>query len=120
MRLMHFSTPGVGLAAPGDRAGVLDNAPARPGAQLEQASSEGARQDRAYGLGESAGDSPAVPNQSAVFPPYYDNVVKPKLVAAETNDALAREAIADALNWARNAELAGMQNDPEYQRLATR
>ena len=95
---------------------MLDNAPARPGAQLEQAASEGARQDRASGLGESAGDSPSVPDPSAVFPPYYDNVVKPKLIAAETNDALATEAIAEALNWARNAELAGLENDPEYQR----
>ena len=116
MRLMHFSTPGVGLAAPGDRAGVLDNPPARAGAQLEQAASEAARQDRASGLGESPGDSPAVPDPSAVFPPYYDDVVKPKLVAAETNDALARDAIAEALSWARNAELMGMENDPEYQK----
>ena len=117
LRLMHFSTPGVGLATASERAGVADNAPTRPGSQLEQAASEGARQDRASGLGESAGPgSPAPPAPGAVFPPYYDNVVKPKLVAAETNDALARDAIAEALNWARNAELIGLENDPEYQK----
>ena len=116
MRLMHFSTPGVGRAAPGDRAGVLDNPPARSGAQLEQIASEAARQERAAGLGESPGDSPAVPDASAVFTSYYDSVVKPRLTAAETNDALAADAIATALNWARNAELMGLESDPEYQR----
>jgi hypothetical protein len=57
-----------------------------------------------------------VPDPSAVFPPYYDDVVRPKLTAAETNDALARDAIAEALAWARNAELMGLENDPEYQK----
>ena len=117
LRLMHFSTPGVGLASAAERAGVADNPPSRPGGQLEQASSEGARQGRASGLGESAGPgAPAPPSPAAVFSSYYDGVVRPKLVAAETDDALARDAIAEATGWARNAELMGLQNDPEYQK----
>ena len=37
-------------------------------------------------------------------------------MAAETNDALAADAIAEANRWARNAELMGLENDPEYQK----
>lgn len=97
LRLMHFSTPGVGLATPAERAAVVAHPPARAGAQLEQAAAQ-------------------VPDPGTVFPPFYDSVVRPKLQAAETNDALARDAIAEGLNWARSAELMGLENDPEYLR----
>jgi len=114
LRPMHFATVGVGLAT--DRATALARVPARTTAQLEHVVSESARERRLQAIGPAAR---AALGPAAVFPAYFDGVVRPKLTAAETNDALAREAIAEALNWAKNAELAGLENDPEYDKRRT-
>ncbi|MGH2714220.1 MAG: hypothetical protein ACRDM7_10120, partial [Thermoleophilaceae bacterium] len=82
----------------------------RPLAQLEQAVAEATRAQRA---GEEG------PPLSSLYPPllaYYDEVVRPKLQAAESSDRLAPDAIANALGWARQALLIGMDGDPEFER----
>ena len=111
LRLMHFSTAGVARTTEADREQIAARVPERPIAQLEQSIAEHARVAREDALSRAA----TPPSPGAVFPPFFDSVVRPRLTAAETNETLAREAIAEALNWARNAELAGMTNDPAYQ-----
>ncbi|MGH2945058.1 MAG: CARDB domain-containing protein [Solirubrobacteraceae bacterium] len=109
LRLMHFSTTGIGLGTAADRAGVNARPGSRPLAQLEQALAEAARAQRA---GEDG------PPLSSLQPPmlaFYDEVVRPKLQAAESSERLAPDAIANALGWARNLELAGLAYGPGYE-----
>ena len=106
LNLMHFSTAGVGLGTSADR-GAIDARPgSRPLAQLEQALADLTRRDRA---GEDVDLTPLVTPMMA----YYDQVVRPKLQAAETSERLAPDALAAALSWARNAALLGMSG-PDY------
>ena len=107
LKLLHFSTAGVGLGTSADRAAVDGRPGARPLAQLEAALAEATRQDR---NGEQS-------DLSTLGPPllaYYDEAVKPRLIAAETSEALAPNAIANALSWARQLALVSLDQGPEY------
>lgn len=106
INLMHFSTVGVGLGTSADRAAVDARPGSRPLAQLEQALADLTRQDRAD---DDTDLTPLVAPMMA----YYDEVVRPRLQAAETSERLAPAALAQALSWARNAELLGMSG-PDY------
>jgi hypothetical protein len=46
---------------------------------------------------------------------FYDEVVKPKLQAAETSEALAADAISHALSWDRQLQLIGLAEGAEYE-----
>ena len=113
LRLMHFSTAGVALATGADRAAAAARVPRREMAQLEHAVAEAARERRLQAPSRAA--RAAVPPAS-VFIAFFDNVVRPKLIAAQTNENLAGEAISQAVSWARNAELIGLGSDPEIDR----
>ena len=109
LRLMHFSTAGIGLGTAADRAAVNARPGSRPLAQLEQALAEATRAQRA---GEEG------PPLSSLQPPllaFYDEVVRPKLQAAESSERLAPDAIATALGWARQLELVGLATGPGYE-----
>lgn len=101
MKLTHFSTPGVGLGTDADREMVADHPPARTQAQYEQLLAEAPPQDR---LGKWVELSNA----------YFDDIVHPELVKAETDDSIAEQAIADAISWARQGALLGLEDDPGY------
>ena len=90
INLMHFSTAGVGLGTAADRAAVNDRPGSRPLAQLEQALADAARRQR-------NGEDVPMPETAKPMLAYYDEVVKPRLQAAETSEALAPDAIAQAL-----------------------
>jgi hypothetical protein len=119
----HFSTAGVGLATPGDRAGVGDHPTARDQGQIAGQIAELIRKARE---GDPNGDGPVdselAPSIEALMNSYYDGVVKPQLAAAENNprnDALVRDAIADALSWVRNMQLYLSRGDNPYSSTRT-
>ena len=93
----HFSTPGVGLATPADRAGVGDHPTARDQGQIAGPIAELIRKAReADPNGDGSRRSSARATIEAFMNSYYDGVIKPQLVAAEANprnDALVRDAI---------------------------
>ena len=105
----HFSTPGVGLGTQGDRDGVGDHPTARDQGQIAGQIAELLRQAReADPNGDGPVDSGLAPAIESLMNSYYDGVIKPQLAAAEgnpRNDALVRDAIADALSWVRNMQL---------------
>lgn len=119
----HFSTPGVGLGTDGDRAGVGNHPTARDQGQIAGQIAELIREAReADPNGDGPGDPQLGPKLEALMNSYYDGVVKPQLVAAEgnpRNDALVRDAIADALSWVRNMQLHLSRGDDPYSSART-
>lgn len=109
IRVMHFSSTGIGLGTADDRAYVDAHPGRRPLAQLEQALAEPTRAKRA---GEARRQFSPLSGPMMAF---YDEVVKPKLQAAETNEALAPDAISHALGWDRQLQLVGLAVGPEYE-----
>ena len=107
LRLLHFSTAGVGLGTAADRNAVNDRPGARPLAQLEQALAETTRQDR-------SGLDPDLSTLEAPLLAYYDHAVRPQLLAAETSEALAPNAISGAMTWARQLALLSMNKGEKY------
>lgn len=105
----HFSTPGVGLASPADRANVMDHPAFRDQAQVDGQIADLLSQARkADPDGGGSLDPTFAQSFEAIMNSHYDGAVKPQLAAAELNprnDALVRDAIADALAWARAMEL---------------
>ncbi len=114
----HFSTPGVGLATPADRAGVGNHPTARDQGQIGGQIAELVRKAReADPNGDGPVDPELAPSIEALMNGYYDGVIKPQLAAAESNprnDALVRDAIADALSWVRNMQLYLSRGDDAY------
>ena len=113
IRLMHFSTTGIGLGTAADRASVDAHPGSRPLAQLEQALSEATRAER------SGEEGPPLSSLSEPMMAFYDEVVKPKLQAAETSEALAADAISHALSWDRQLQLLGLAEGAEYEARST-
>lgn len=115
----HFSTPGVGLGSSGDRAGIGDHATARDQGQIAGAIAELLREAReADPNGDGPADTTLGPKIESLMNSYYDGVVRPQLAAAEQNprnDALVRDAIADALSWVRNMQLHLSGKDDPYE-----
>ena len=105
----HFSTPGVGLASPADRASVQSHPPARDQGQIAGAITDLLRQVReADPNGDGGIPRATVAQIKALMNSYYDGVIKPQLRFREQNprnEALVRKAIADALSWVRNFQL---------------
>jgi hypothetical protein len=85
----------VAAATDAERAAVLAHTPARANARLEQEL--------------AAGQTPAL--QLSTVTGHYDRVVQPGLQAASTADSKAPDAIFDALQWARQAEVLGIGGD---------
>lgn len=122
-QIEHFSTPGVGLGTAGDRAGVNNHPPARDQAQIAGAISDLIREAReADPNGDGPGDPDLGSKIEALMNAHYDGVIKPQLAAAEQNprnDALVRDAIADALSWVRNMQLHLSSGDDPYSSART-
>ena len=104
----HFSTPGIGLGTPGDRAGVLEHPPARDQAQVAGAISELLRGVREADPSGAEISTEVGAQMEAILNQYYDGSVKPRLAAAEQNPrntAAAFASIDDALSWLRVMQL---------------
>ena len=121
LRLMHFSTPGVGAGTDADRRAALDRMPVRTQAQYEQAISEVLRRERENQLGGGDPNTNAAINQVVLLSlGYYRDVVRPLVQRAFTDDAYAQQAISELVGWARQVELLGAGNDPEVRALLDR
>ncbi len=110
IELTHFSTTGVGSGTAADRANIEAHPAARTQAQLEQEMAGLTAKER---QSELAGNPPSAAFGSQfqdLMNTYYDQVVLPKLTAAETDDTQARDAISGALSWARQMALLGLDD----------
>jgi hypothetical protein len=87
MWLTHFSTPGVGLGTDADRENVADHVPARTQAQFETL------------IAQMFGPNFDTAKVIALFVRYYDDIVAPQLFAAESDDDVVRDALAQARAW---------------------
>lgn len=96
--LLHFSIPGVGSATTAERAAAALKVPADAQAQLEKIIGEQTAQMKRDGHFD--GDA-LVPNLRQ----YYKDVVRPRLVAATTDDTIAVLAMTSYLAWQRQAGL---------------
>ena len=124
MSLTHFSTPGVGLATPSDRAGVAQHPPVRTQAQAEQAVSSLLAAERAS---QQAGNPPnpdAMQQVVRVLESYYDQSVRPRLAAAESStditEAEAALLVSEALSLARQLSLLGQEDNPRVAEIMER
>lgn len=120
LALTHFSTPGVGLGTAAERQGVAAHPTARGSGQVEGTISGLVNQERAS---QEAGNppNPAVMQEiTQVLNAYYDSVVRPRMVAAETNGDLAAEAIAEGLGWSRQLQLLGDEDNPRHAEIMER
>jgi hypothetical protein len=115
MELTHFSTPGVALATDAQRQTASDHPPARTRGQYEQVMSELVRSEREAQLLGEPGNPDFGAQLAQLILGYFDDIVRPELIAAQTDEDFARQAVADALSWARQAELLGLGDDPGYQ-----
>jgi hypothetical protein len=113
LQLMHFSIAGAGGATPGDRAAMAARPPVTSQAQWEQAVAERIRQAR---QSEASGtpDFNWPDDLKPVHLSYYDNVVRPTMLAGINNDAGVDAAIREGLTWLKKIELYGNAGDPDY------
>ena len=118
--VQHFSGVGVGQGTAADQGAQLARAPAATEAQLQQEIGALVGAERAAELSGQPGDADFGSNLAALMQDYFDNVVEPKLEAAEnSNDpAVIQEALNTALAWERMAQLLGMETDALQRTLA--
>ncbi len=99
----HFSTPGVGLATPGDRADVESHPTDRAQGQVAGQIAELIREAREADPNGDNGITEQLGAQiEAIMNAYYDGTLKPRLIAAEGNPrdtGAAFASIDDALSW---------------------
>lgn len=112
--LLHFSAYGVGLGTSADRAAALTKMPTRTADQYRQAISELLRSEREAQLKGEPGDPDLDKKLANYLAGYYRDVVRPKMLAAETDDSLAASAIQEGLGWSRQVELLGLSEDPFF------
>ena len=118
MQLMHFSTPGVGLATDGDRQAALSTVPVRPQAQVEQVIAELLRQERANQLeGRTDTTEQTMSQVVDVLAGYYRDIIDPLADRALSDDAAIEPAVSELLAWARQLQLLGAQDDPRVKAL---
>lgn len=110
MKLTHFSTPGIGAATPRERATIADRSPARTVAQFQNEVSTLLGAERRAQLTTGTGDPDLYTKITKLSNEYFDEVVEPKLKAAETDDRLALEAIARGLSYLRQVALFGLDD----------
>lgn len=113
LQLMHFSIAGAGGTTPGDRAAMDARPPVTSQAQWEQRVAERIRQAR---QSEESGipDTNWPDELEPVHLSYYDNVVRPAMLAAINDDAAVGAGIREGLGWLRKIELFGDASDPDY------
>ncbi len=112
--LSHFSAYGVGSATDSERAAAMKRMPTRTADQYRQANSELLRQEREAQLNGEPGDPRLKEKLADSLAGYYRDVVRPKMLAAETNDSLAGSAIQEGIGWSRQVELLGLSEDPFF------
>lgn len=105
LALTHFSTAGVANATDAERTTLADHAPTRTVAQLEAANAA---------LLHPGASTDVLPQVAANLDAYYDSVLTPQLIAAETDADLAAEAVAAALAWSRQVQLLGDEDNPRH------
>ncbi len=113
--LTHFSAYGVGRGTDADRAAQQKRYPLRTKAQYDQLANEAilpARQALILGVEDDSDWEQEVRDYSI---PYYRQVVKPVLQQAETDDALAEKALQVGVQWVRQIQMLGLEDDPEFE-----
>ena len=118
--ILHFSGAGIGQGTTADQSGQLTRAPAPTEAQLQQEISALVGAERVAALAGQPGDPDFGSKLAALMQDYFDNVVEPKLKAAESSNdpAVIQEALTTALAWERMAQLLGMETDSLQRTLA--
>lgn len=105
----ELGTYAVGTSTAAQRATARAHPPTRPLGQLFNVLGD----LHAPATARIAASGPPPPaTDIAASNAYYDTVLHPQLVAAETNDALARTAVTQALMWAHARAVLGGEGDP--------
>lgn len=104
MDLLHFSGYGVAEGTDAEREAQRERIPADATAQQEQTLQELVEDRREGALTDAELQAAVLGHLRAAF----DSTVKPRLVAAETDETLATTAISGYLAWARQAALLGV------------
>lgn len=118
--LHHFSTTGVGLGDAADRGALGARAPLQSMAQLESLVSETLRLERAS---QQAGNPPnpeAMQQVVTLINQYYDDILRARLQAAETDPQKAAQATAEAVGWMRQLALLGVVDSARITEAKTR
>ncbi len=105
VRLTHFSTSGVGQGTDADRGSLGDRPPLQSLAQLEALVAETLRAERES---QQAGNPPnpeAMQRVVGLMNQYYDDILRARLQAAETDPQKAAQATAEAVGWMRQLAL---------------
>lgn len=113
LQLLHFSIAGAGGTTSADRAAMASHPPVTSQAQWEQQVAERIRQARESD--ESGTPDNGWPGDlKPVHLSYYDNVVRPTMLAGVSDDAGVDAAIREGLSWLKKIELYGNADDPDY------
>ncbi len=108
--LWHFSPQGMGGGTPANAQGQVQNGPTDPmsGYNQQVASTlAGCKADPSCDVNSDDKFKELV----KVFTQMFDNVVRPKLIAAEADDAVLDDALRTWLEWHRGVGLLGLYDD---------
>jgi hypothetical protein len=108
--LWHFSPQGLGGGTPGDAQGQVQNGPTDPMSSYDQqvaSTIAGCTADPNCDINSEQTVSELAKTAAQAF----DNVVRPKLIAAEADDGAVDDAVKTWLEWRRNVALLNLYDD---------
>ncbi|HEU4584277.1 MAG TPA: hypothetical protein VFR95_00940 [Gemmatimonadaceae bacterium] len=125
MPIFHFSGYGLGQAPPNDPGRKALQAAADKEARLQSQAAALTAEERARALADDGTPSHWVERLAPLMVQYYDEVVKPLMTTAESDDRMAECALQRFLGWMRQNLLIGLisdgdeaDGDPELERRA--
>lgn len=125
MPIFHFSGYGVGQAPPNDPGREALQKAADKFARLQSQAAAITAEERAHALANDGTPPKWLERLAPLMTQYYDEVVKPLMTTAESDDRMAECAVQRFLSWMRQNLLLGLLSDdddgggdPELERRA--
>ncbi|HEU6451667.1 MAG TPA: hypothetical protein VFT57_09630 [Gemmatimonadaceae bacterium] len=125
MPIFHFSGYGLGQAPPNDPGRKALQAAADKEARLQSQAAALTAEERARALADDGTPSKWLERLAPLMAQYYDEVLKPLMATAESDDRMAECALNRFLSWMRSNLLLGLLSDdddgggdPELERRA--
>ena len=111
MPIFHFSGYGLGQAAPNDPGRETLQGAADKFARLQSQASEIMAAERALELADDAAASDWEARLAPLFLQYYDEVLRPLMSTAESDERMAECALQGFFSWMRQIQLLGLVSD---------